>query len=220
MRKTFVIGDIHGCSDLLEELLEKITPLAKDDTVIFIGDYIDRGSDSRGVIDIVLKLRSEHTRVITLMGNHELMLLNAIKGYAEKEFLAMGGDATLKSYDIPPGSFKDLTAMLPDTHLSFFRELLPYWADEDHIYVHAGLQPGVHLTQQSPDWLFWSRDAFIHSTYDFGKKVIYGHTPYDKPKIEANKIGIDTGAVYGGTLTCLVLPENTFIAIDSKKIKL
>ena len=217
MNRTYVIGDIHGCSDLLSELLEKIKPLAQDDTVIFIGDYIDRGPDSKGVIDIVLKLRAEHHRVITLMGNHEFMLLGAIKGDGQNEFLKMGGDATLKSYDIPPESINELAARLPRNHLVFLDDLLPYWEDEDHIYVHAGLQPGVHLTQQSPDWLFWSREAFIHSTYDFGKKVIYGHTPYDTPKIDENKIGIDTGAVYGNTLTCLVLPEKTFIAIKNKK---
>ena len=151
------------------------------------------------------------------MGNHELMLLNAINGNAEKEFLSMGGEATLKSYDIPPESINELTTMLPPNHLAFLQDLLPYWEDEDYIYVHAGLQPGVHLTQQSPDWLFWSREDFINSAYDYGKKVIYGHTPYDKPKMDANKIGIDTGAVYGGALTCLVLPENRFIAIESKK---
>ena len=120
MRHTFVIGDIHGCSDLLAELLEKIKPLAKDDTVIFIGDYIDRGPDSRGVIDIVLQLRAEHSRVITLMGNHELMLLGAIKGYGRNEFLNMGGEATLKSYGIPPESINDLAAMLPPGSSRFF----------------------------------------------------------------------------------------------------
>ena len=220
MSHTFVIGDIHGCSDLLAELLKQIKPLSPKDSVIFIGDYIDRGTDSKGVIDLVLKLRAEHARVITLLGNHELMLLDAIKGHAVNEFLNMGGEATLKSYDIPPESINDLAAMLPPNHLAFFLDLLPYWEDKNHIYVHAGLQPGVHLTQQSPDWLYWSRDAFIHSTYDFGKKVIYGHTPYDKPKVDVNKIGIDTGAVYGGALTCLVLPENKFIVMDSKKNKL
>ena len=219
MNRTYVIGDIHGCSDLLSELLEKIIPLANDDTVVFIGDYIDRGVDSKGVIDIVLKLRAEHHRVITLMGNHEFMLLGAIRGNGQNEFLKMGGDATLKSYDIPPESINDLAARLPSNHLAFLEDLLPYWEDENYIYVHAGLQPGVHLTQQSPDWLFWSREEFIHSSYNYGKKVIYGHTPYDTPKMDDNKIGIDTGAVYGNTLTCLVLPEKTCIAIKTQKTK-
>ena len=216
MNHTFVIGDIHGCSELLAGLLEKIKPLEKGDTVVFIGDYIDRGPDSRGVIDSVLKLKSEHKRTITLMGNHELMLLDAIKGYGRNEFLNIGGELTLKSYGIPLESNTDLAAMLPRDHIAFFQNLLPYWEDADHIYVHAGLQPGVHMTQQSPDWLFWSRDEFVNSSHDYGKKVIYGHTPYDKPKIDANKIGIDTGAVYGNRLTCLMLPELEFIIQESK----
>jgi len=214
MDRTYIIGDIHGCSDLLSKLLAKINPLSKADTLIFIGDYIDRGPDSKGVIDIVLQLRKKYNRVITLMGNHEFMLLGALKGYGQKEFLNMGGAATLKSYNIPPEAINDLAAMLPRDHLAFLQDLLPYWEDEDYIYVHAGLQPGVHLTQQSPDWLFWSRGEFIGSNYDFGKKVIYGHTPYDKPRIDNNKIGIDTGAVYGNTLTCLILPEERFTSIE------
>jgi len=217
MNHTYVVGDIHGCSDALSQLLEKIKPLPKDDTVIFMGDYIDRGPDSRGVIEIILKLRAEHSRVITLMGNHEFMLLGVLKGYGLHEFLNMGGDATLKSYGISPESINDLVAMLPRNHLIFFQDLLPYWEDENYIYVHAGLQPGVHLTQQSPDWLLWSRDEFIHSAHDYGKKVIYGHTPFEKPKADINKIGIDTGAVYGNELTCLILPEEKFIATENKK---
>jgi serine/threonine protein phosphatase 1 len=216
MSNIFVIGDIHGCSMALAKLLNKIKPLEKGDKVIFIGDYIDRGPDSKGVIDIVLQLRAEHSRVITLMGNHEWMLLNVLRGKGEKEFLSIGGDATLKSYGIPTGSIKNLAALIPRSHLDFFFELLPYWQDESYIYVHAGLQPGVHLTQQSPDWLFWARDAFINSTYDFGKKVIYGHTPFEKPRIDSNKIGIDTGAVYGNELTCLVLPEMKLLTVKNR----
>ena len=216
MSNTFVIGDIHGCSDALAQLLEKIKPLAKDDTVIFIGDYIDRGPDSKGVIDIVLKLHSEHQRVITLMGNHEFMFKNALNGNGVKEFLAMGGDATFNSYGIPLDSLQDMHTRIPSEHLLVFQDLLLYWEDQDHIYVHAGLQPGVHLTQQSMDWLLWARKEFIDLTYNFGKKVIYGHTPFDKPKIDDNKIGIDTGAVYGGHLTCLILPDIKFLSTEKK----
>ena len=217
MGKTYVIGDIHGCADLLFELLARIEPLAQDDTLIFIGDYIDRGPDSKGVIDIILGLRKKHIRIIALMGNHEFMFMGAVKGYGQQEFLSMGGDATLNSYGVPLDSVRRLSALLPPEHLAFFEQLLPYWEDEEYIYVHAGLQPGVHLTQQSPDWLYWSREEFIHSTYDYGKKVIYGHTPYNHPRIDRNKIGIDTGAVYGNSLTCLVLPEEEFITLKSNK---
>ena len=218
MSKFFTIGDIHGCSKPLAELLEKIAPLlTKDDTIIFIGDYIDRGPDSKGVIDIVLELRKKHKRVITLMGNHESMFMGALQGYGQKEFLRMGGEATLKSYGIDKDITKDFSANIPPDHLAFFLDLMPYWETEEYIFVHAGLQPGVHLTQQSPDWLFWARDEFIETTYDFKKKVIYGHTPFDTPKVDSNKIGIDTGLVYGNTITCLILPEMKFIAVENKE---
>jgi serine/threonine protein phosphatase 1 len=217
MKRTFAIGDIHGCSDLLIELLDNIGPFAPGDTVMFIGDYIDRGPDSKGVLDIILALRQKHDRVITLMGNHEFMLLAALNGHNREEFLEMGGDATLRSYGLDPSSLDGLASVLPESHRGFLDDLLPYWEDEKFIYVHAGLKPGVHLTQQSPDWLYWSRDEFINSSHNFGKMVIYGHTPYGKPRIDANKIGIDTGAVYGNALTCLVLPETRFVTIEAGK---
>lgn len=217
MNRTYVIGDIHGCAGLLNELLEKISLDAdQDDTILFIGDYIDRGPDSKGVIDRVLRLMEDHGRVIPLMGNHELMLLNAMRGINQEEFLAVGGLATLHSYGISPDKIGNMDFLLPASHRAFLEDLLPYWEGAEHIFVHAGLQPGVHLTQQSPDWLFWARDNFIHTDYDFGKIVVYGHTPFDKPQVDGNKIGIDTGAVYGNALTCLVLPDTSFISIKSR----
>jgi serine/threonine protein phosphatase 1 len=218
MNKKYVIGDIHGCSNTLKALLNKLVPFHDDDTIIFIGDYIDRGPDSKGVIDIILSLYKKHRKIIPLMGNHEFMFVNALKGVGVSDFLSMGGDETLKSYGIPIDTFQDLHKKIPIEHLAFFQELLLYWEDQEHIFVHAGLKPGVHLTQQSMDWLLWARDEFIDLTYDFGKKVIYGHTPYDKPKIDDNKIGVDTGAVYDGCLTCLVLPEMKFINIEKKDL--
>jgi serine/threonine protein phosphatase 1 len=216
MNKTYVIGDIHGCSQALADLLKIMEPIHQDDTIIFIGDYIDRGPDSKGVVDIILDLRKRHKRTITLMGNHELMFMNALKGIDVEEFLQIGGEHTFKSYGIPLDSLQDINTRIPAEHLVFFQELLLYWEDQKNIYVHAGLKPGMHLTQQPMDWLLWARDEFIDLTYDFGKKVIYGHTPFDKPKTDVNKIGIDTGAVYDGSLTCLVLPDMEFINIARK----
>jgi serine/threonine protein phosphatase 1 len=204
MNKTYVIGDIHGCSQALADLLKIMEPIHQDDTVIFIGDYIDRGPDSKGVVDIILNLRKKHGKTITLMGNHEFMFVNALKDIGVSDFLAMGGDATLNSYGIALDSLQDIHTKIPGEHLIFFQELLLYWEDQNNIYVHAGLQPGVHLTQQSMDWLLWAREDFINLTYNFGKKVIFGHTPFDKPKTDDNKIGIDTGAVYGGHLNIII----------------
>ena len=216
MNKTYVIGDIHGCSQALADLLKIMEPIDADDTIVFIGDYIDRGPDSKGVVEIILNLRKKHNRIITLMGNHEFMFVNALKNIGVTDFLAIGGDATLSSYGIPLDSLQDIGTKIPREHLIFFQDLLLYWEDQDYIYVHAGLQPGVHLTQQSMDWLLWAREGFIDLTYNFGKKVIYGHTPFDEPKTDGNKIGIDTGAVYGGHLTCLILPDMEFLSIEKK----
>jgi serine/threonine protein phosphatase 1 len=108
----------------------------------------------------------------------------------------------------------DALKKIPDAHVQFLKSLLPCWEDESNIYVHAGLQPGVKLSRQQPDWLYWSRENFINEQFNYGKKVIFGHTPFKEPFIQKNKVGIDTGAVYGGKLTCLILPEYTFISVD------
>ncbi|MBC8318965.1 MAG: serine/threonine protein phosphatase [Desulfobulbaceae bacterium] len=209
--RTYVIGDIHGCYDKLTDLLDKISPDSAHDTLVFLGDYIDRGPDSRKVVEKVLELQQTFPRVIPLMGNHEQMFLAALTGRENEFFLKMGGDATLASYGIKPPYNRRIASEIPLTHIHFLQNLLLLWEDERYIYVHAGLEPGVHLSQQSARWCCWARENFITTTYDYGKQVIFGHTPFDKPHIDPYKIGIDTGAVYGGELTCLVLPDMEFV---------
>ncbi|MBI5557548.1 MAG: serine/threonine protein phosphatase [Deltaproteobacteria bacterium] len=214
MSKTFAIGDIHGCHGSLLALLDNIQPDLSRDTLIFLGDYIDRGPDSKKVVSEIIRLMEEAPgRVIPLMGNHEQIFLATLAGEEHEFFLRMGGDSTLISYGIKPPFSGQLASFIPVSHFHFFRELLLFWEDRDYIYVHAGLQPQVHLSQQSPRWCCWARDQFLNSTYDFGKRVIFAHTPFSKPRLERNKIGIDTGAVYGGSLTCLVLPDLEFISV-------
>ena len=200
MDKTCIIGDIHGCYNSLVALLAQVEKQA--DTLVFLGDYIDRGPDSKKVVDLVLRLKKERPNVITLLGNHEYMLLNYIEGRERSIFLQAGGLQTLKSYgltiDTPP---EDLRTLIPQEHLSFFHNLPLYWEDRYAIYVHAGLQPGVHLSQQRSEWCLWVRDEFINSSYKFGKPVVFGHTVFKKSLVRKNKIGIDTGAVYGKKLT-------------------
>lgn len=213
MRKTFVIGDIHGCHKTMVALLNRISPDPQSDVLVFLGDYINRGPDSSKVISELLRLRKQFNHVITLMGNHEFMWLNYLAGKDQKCFLMMGGRQTLQSYGIQDLFHSDLIHMLPPDQLHFFNELLTYWEDEEYIYVHAGLRPGIHPSQQTNDWLLWAREKFIKTGYDFGKRVIFGHTPFKDPRVESNKIGIDTGAVYGGRLTCLVLPDIDFVSV-------
>lgn len=210
MAKTFVIGDIHGCHQALIDLWAKIAPDPEEDTVVFLGDYIDRGPASRQVVDEILAIRKRLPRVITLMGNHEQMLLSFLEGREETPFLEVGGQETLASYSLPP-SGANSSFELPPSHLDFFRGLIPFWQNQAAIYVHAGLVPGRPLALQPKSWLLWAREEFLKSDYDFGKPVIYGHTPFPRPNIEKHRIGIDTGAVYGGYLTCLILPDMEFV---------
>jgi serine/threonine protein phosphatase 1 len=208
--KFFAIGDIHGNLTHLEQLLEEITPAfdPPNDTLVFLGDYIDRGPSSKGVVDFILRLRREFPHVICLKGNHEAMLLDwLLNGENYDLYLANGGSTTIRSYSLE-GEFK-----LPQEHVDFFTSLLLYYETERYIFVHAGMKAGIPLAEQDPHDLIWIRDEFILSPQNFGKTVIFGHTPLQRVYIAPNKIGIDTGAVYGGKLTCLELPARRFYSV-------
>lgn len=206
--RIFAVGDIHGCLDHLQQLIRMLPIRKEKDLLVFIGDYIDRGFDSQGVVEYVRHLRENLCETICLLGNHEQMFLDYLKGQNEEMFLYNGGLETLVSYGLH-GRKKVSTDDLPPGHLAFFQDLQPYYENDDFILVHAGLRPGIPLSDQSLDDLLWLRFEFIKSDYDFGKTVIFGHTPLSKtlPFYGTKKVGIDTGAVYGGRLTCLELPE-------------
>ncbi len=200
----FAVGDIHGLYNRLVELINKL-PLKDKDLIVFLGDYIDRGEDSKNVIDFLIKLRAERPKdhTIFLKGNHEALFLDYLNGKNEEIFFINGGRKTIESYSVN-GRF-----YLPDEHLMFFKQLLPYYETENYIFVHAGLKPGVSITCQREEDLLWIRGEFIFSDFNFGKRVIFGHTSMKSfmPYFDKNKIGIDTGAVYGGVLTAIMLPE-------------
>jgi serine/threonine protein phosphatase 1 len=216
MSRTFAIGDIHGCHQVLNELLERLRPHPEKDTIVILGDFINRGPGARQTIDRLLALQEVHQHLIVLRGNHEQMFLDYLAGCNRELFSAVGGRETLASYGLDPLTTKDPSRVLPSDHLEFLASLPALWEDEHAIYVHAGLEPGVHLAQQSPAWLLWARDKFLDSAHDFGKPVVFGHTPFAAPRKEAFKIGIDTGAVYGGRLTCLILPDLEFVSVPSR----
>jgi serine/threonine protein phosphatase 1 len=208
MNKIYAIADIHGCLDKLTELLNKIEIDKQNDTLVFIGDYIDRGKYSREVVDYVIRLQAEYENIICLLGNHEQMFLNYLEGIDESLYLENGGKATLDSYGILlSDDVEKRKAKFPAKHNIFFQSLLPYYETDKYIFVHAGLRPGQQLKNQTLCDLLWIRYEFIESKIDFGKMVIFGHTSFMNPFIDKNKIGIDTGAVYGGSLTCLELPK-------------
>jgi len=207
MSKFFAIGDIHGCFDHLTELMASLEIDDQNDTLIFIGDYIDRGPSSRRVVDYLLDLSGKFKKVVYLRGNHEQMLLRYLEGLDTEMYLYNGGTSTLLSYGLTrQSSAREALEKIPSEHLCFFESLLPFYETEDYIFVHAGLKPGIKLAEQEIHDLLWIRQDFIDSDFNFGKRVIFGHTPRFRPLIAPNKIGIDTGAVLGGRLTCLELP--------------
>ena len=205
--KIFAIGDIHGCLDKVKTLLGMIQVNWDKDLMVFLGDYVDRGPDSRGVIELLLNLKKEHAdRLIFLKGNHEWMFMQFLNGEDHDLFLPNGGKKTLESYSVEKDKID-----IPQSHRDFLDHLDLYFETNDYIFVHAGLRPYISISEQSPEDLLWIRSHFLKSSYDWGKRVIFGHTPFSVPFIEPNKVGIDTGAVYGGRLTCLVLPDFEFI---------
>jgi len=208
MGRIFAIGDIHGCFEKIRTLMERLPVDFAQDKLVFLGDYVDRGPDSRGVLDLMIRIQQENpTSTIFLKGNHEAMFLDYLEnGPLKNSFLKFGGEETIRSYGIAGSSID-----IPDDHLTFIKGLRPLYVTEKFCFVHAGLLPDVPLEKQKEEDILWIRFNFIKSDYDWGKRIIFGHTPFDTPLIEKNKIGIDTGAVYGGRLTCLVLPDVEFI---------
>jgi len=207
-RHIYAIGDIHGCADKLRRLIDQLAIDPKQDQLVFVGDYIDRGPDSFEVVDYLLGLKSIFPNVVFLKGNHEQMLEDYLAGPDKLTFLINGGQATLDSYLRHRPSPQ--VPVFPLRHQVFFKGLRLFYETENYLFVHAGLKPKVPLAQQHPGDLLWIRSQFIYSDVDFGKQVVFGHTPFPEPLVQANKIGIDTGAVYGHQLTCVKLPDLVF----------
>jgi serine/threonine protein phosphatase 1 len=210
MRK-FAIGDIHGCLDKLEDLLAKIAP-RPDDVLIFLGDYIDRGENTKEVIETLIKL-SSHCKCIFLRGNHEDMFIEYMEfGTNRGIFLSNGGDMTILSYTGERTTTgKVLSGVLPHDHRAFITTLEWLYEDDGYIYVHAGIRAGIPLVFQDKMDLIWIRQEFYKASTGLDKKIIFGHSPFIEPFIRYDKIGIDTGAVYGRYLTAIELPSERFI---------
>jgi serine/threonine protein phosphatase 1 len=208
MTKIFAIGDIHGCFNKLVLLMDTVDIDFNQDTLVFMGDYIDRGPDSFEVVEYLMRLKKKYSNIVLLKGNHEEMLLNYLSGSDRYLYLANGGQQTIESYMDRPYNIK--MGPIPSDHLDFFKSLDLFCETEEYIFVHAGLKKKVPLKEQMADDLLWIRKNFIKTNYDFGKRVVFGHTPFPKPLVESNKIGIDTGAVFGNKLTCVELPTLTF----------
>ncbi|MCB2185754.1 MAG: serine/threonine protein phosphatase [Deltaproteobacteria bacterium] len=206
------VGDLHGCRDLLEKVLNEVVPQVPAGVrLVFLGDYIDRGPDSAGVLEVLLQLRRERPDTVLLMGNHERMLLDAVEGRNQFMFRYNGGEETLASY----GLGFDRLADIPPAHLDLLRGLPLYHQEGAYLFVHAGLRPGVPLERQEESDFLWIREEFYTSQVPLGRKVIFGHTPFPRPLVRPELFGIDTGAVYGGQLSCLHLPSEKFFHLNN-----
>jgi len=229
--RIYAIGDVHGCSSLLEQILTAIESHiaafpSHRPLLVFLGDYIDRGPASRQVIDQLILLRRRR-EVIFLKGNHERYLVEFLKEPATMpKWFQYGGLDTLLSYGITPrGRFDQKEqeslatafslALNQHGHLDFFDHLNLSLVCEDFLFVHAGVRPGISLDQQSEKDLLGIRDDFLHYQGDLGKIVVHGHTPVPHPEVCANRINIDTGAYQTGRLTCLVLERDEMKFISS-----
>jgi serine/threonine protein phosphatase 1 len=221
--RLYAVGDIHGRADLLEKINRKIDAHLENNACarhlrIFLGDYVDRGPDSHGVIEglIAIEQRSE---AVFLRGNHETFIAEFINNPAVlPTWRSLGGLETLASYGVfsplnpdPEHQLRlaaEFSAALPPSHVQFLGRLRPCFAFDDVFFAHAGVRPGVPLASQAETDLFWIRDEFLLHRRLFEKIVVHGHTPVRTPDVQPNRINIDTGAYVTGQLTCLWIQGN------------
>ncbi len=212
-KKYIAIGDIHGCAETLKALIEKLDVYGNR-SFVFLGDYIDRGPNSREVVDYLLDFREE-ADCIFLRGNHEQMMLDAIDDGDTSLWIMNGGRETIDSYERDGQRFK-----LSKTHRKFYDQTKFYYETDDYFFVHAGLSPDKTIAEslddeQEIDKFLWERSHLNSMDKPWEKTVIFGHTPRPEPVQDSKMIGIDTGCVYQrvgyGKLTAVKLPEKEFI---------
>lgn len=223
----YAVGDIHGRYDLLTVLLEKIWADAagKTNSLVFLGDYVDRGPDSKQVVEYLSTLDRPAWEIVRLRGNHEQLLLEFLEvPEVYQAWRDFGGAETLWSYGVKPPNFSDskeiaraheeFVAKLPDSHRAFLNSLPFAHTIGGYHFVHAGIRPGVPLERQVPEDLLWIRDEFLFSNASFEKIIVHGHSPSYVPINRTNRIGVDTGAYATDCLTAVkLIGENcTFLS--------
>ncbi|MGE0237745.1 MAG: metallophosphoesterase family protein [Parvibaculaceae bacterium] len=211
---TFAIGDIHGCQRALTDLLRQCRDHARGQPhrLVFIGDYVDRGLDSRAVIATLRALEQQQEKpdmVVCLMGNHEEMMLGAIDTGDAMNWLFNGGGETLQSYGVRN------PMVVPEEDVAWLRGLRLSFDDGQRFFAHAGVDPDQPLDRQEREALLWIRGPFHRATKDYGRLIVHGHTPSrnGRPEIRPNRINIDTACVYGGTLTAAVFTEDSIAPV-------
>lgn len=220
--RIYAVGDLHGCADLLAgafDLIDADLARSKPERAIqvFLGDYIDRGPDTKRTIDLLIDRGQRHETVF-VKGNHEALLMSLLDDPRMlPNWIQLGGMTTLMSYGIATstndvlqrgrGVSIALAAAIPKAHTDFLTNLVPCFSFGDYFFAHAGVRPGITLEKQSEQDLMWIREPFLSSDRDFGKMVVHGHTPSLEPEIRSNRINIDTGAYATGLLTVVAIQD-------------
>lgn len=209
---TYAVGDIHGCLDKLKSLIGACRQHAGDEEMllVFLGDYVDRGPDSAGVVRYILSLQADAPqRVVALKGNHEAWVLSVLNGEPARTWLRNGGTATLASYGASN------VGGLPAADLNWMRSLPLTYDDGRRLFVHAGVDPRKPLDAQDEVDLLWIREPFLHDERDFGRLIVHGHTPLEtaKPDLRPNRLNLDTAAVFGGPLTAAAFDDTRTVPI-------
>ena len=229
--RAYAVGDVHGRLDLLDQLLERIEADAKSagdrkTYLIFLGDLIDRGPDSRGVVERLRTYQNPKLRLVVLMGNHEEALLRLIAGETGllDNYLVFGGAECLLSYGVDAlelatqpeaDALRKLARTIPANHKSFLESFADTFRFGDYLFVHAGLRPGVELAAQTQTDMRWIRQPFLDDDSDFGFTVVHGHSISRRVEERANRIGIDTGAYRSGVLTAIAVEDERRWYLDT-----
>jgi serine/threonine protein phosphatase 1 len=232
----FAVGDIHGCRDLLDNIHSKIIKASKNragkKTIIYLGDYVDRGPDIKGTIQTLIDFNPPHFKKIFLLGNHEQMLLNFISKNSNNHFewIYNGGSETLESYGMNLSNYiddsMDLTIdkkfkkkfidIIPSTHMNFFNQLILNYLWGDYFFVHAGINPDIPLTMQERETMLWTREKhFFKPTMKYEKIIVHGHTAKERIEKFPFRINLDTGSFYSGKLSCLLIENNQLSFMDT-----
>ena len=231
--RAYVVGDIHGRLDLLEELLEAIAKdlhrrPARKVLLVFVGDLIDRGPASAQVVERLRTYHQRHVRPVFLLGNHEEVLLRILRGDAAliKDWCRFGGTECLASYGVDTRAFAKLEpeeqleavrAAIPRPHVEFIESFIDTCRFGDYLFVHAGIRPGVDLDQQLQSDLRWIREPFLLSDSDHGFVVVHGHTITEEVEEHHNRIALDTGAYRTGVLTALAIEGTKRWQLDTRR---
>jgi len=238
-RVGFAVGDIHGRADLLAELLTLLEARADDEqrpggppVVVFLGDYVDRGPDSPGVIDLLLSGRPAGYERRYLKGNHEQYMLAFLEAPLEnRAWVVQGGAETMISYGVQPPALRGasgdewraaaevLREAVPPAQMDFLMGLERYVVFGDYAFVHAGVDVGRSLEEQTDEDLFWSRERFIASKRPFSHRIVHGHTPVERPYADSRRVAVDTGAYASGTLTAARFEgaEVSFLQVSDRR---